>query len=428
MKKLLFILALNTLLYSISGKAQYVSTLAGNPIAGYTDGFGTAAMFYNPSDICIDGIGTIYVADTYNHKIRKITPLGEVTTFAGSTSGFADGITTEAKFSYPEGICIDQTGNLYIADMGNDKIRKITTSGIVSTIAGSTTGYLDGSGSTARFNSPKGICVDASGNLFVTDFYNHRIRKITAQGTVSTFAGANYGYVDGMGTAAKFIYPHGICIDAIGNMYVADTYNYKIRKITPEGLVSTVCGSTSGFADGDATTAQFNDAVGVGIYGLGTLYVADQRNHKIRKVNIATGEVTTVAGSTQGFADGIASEAQFNFPYAVRVDAAGVIYVADILNQEIRKFDTILGVIETSNQNTDAAIYPNPIKDILNIELSYVSKNASISIINLLGRTLYSQNINSLKTSLDIGNYSKGIYLLKIINNDKITTKKLILE
>ncbi len=330
-----------------------VSTLAGSGLAGSDDGIGTTAKFNGPNGLCADITGNIYVVEAYNHKIRKITPTGEVTTFAGSgIGGYVDGLGTASKFYFPFGICSDSSGNIYVADSGNNRIRKITPSGVVSTLAGSGPsgpgGYADGIGSSARFNNPCGVCSDSSGNIYVADTQNNRIRKITPSGVVTTFAGSGGGYLDGTGNAAQFGNPRGLCSDSSGNIYVADIQNYRIRKITPSGVVSTIAGSTpnssfEGYIDGTGIVSQFRTTSGVCSDSLGNIYVADSENQRIRKIN-STGVVSTFAGTT--ISEGIGSSARFNNPYGVCSDSSGNIYVADTHNNRIRKI-TPSGVVST---------------------------------------------------------------------------------
>jgi len=327
-----------------------VTTFAGSGTAGYADGTGTAASFNSPTGIALDSVGNVYVADSYNHRIRKISPTGIVTTLAGSdTIGYTDGLGTAASFHSPCGVAIDARGNVYLADAGNNRIRKISPTGVVTTFAGSgTAGYAEGSGTAASFNSPTGIALDGAGNVYVADSYNHRIRKISPTGVVTTLAGSGTGgYADGTGTAASFNWPKGVAVDGVGNVYVADQSNNRIRKVSPAGLVTSFAGSaTSGFADGLGTTASFDWPSGIAIDGTGNIYVADQGNNRIRKISPA-GVVTTLAGSEiRGFADGTGNVASFDSPGGVAVDGAGNVYAADQNNNRIRKISP-LGIVTT---------------------------------------------------------------------------------
>ena len=328
-----------------------VSTLAGST-QGYTDGTGTSAQFKYPTGVAVDGAGNVYVADQVNHRIRKITTSGVVSTLAGSgTPGNADGTGTSAQFNYPTGVAVDGAGNVYVADQGNHRIRKITTSGVVSTLAGSTYGYTDGTGTSAKFNAPFGVAVDGAGNVYVADQGNHRIRKITASGVVSTLAGSTYGYTDGTGTSAQFKYPNGVAVDGAGNVYVADQGNHRIRKITASGVVSTLAGSSQGYTDGTGTSAKFAYPTGVAVDGAGNVYVADEYNHRIRKIT-TSGVVSTLAGSSQGYTDGTGTSAKFKYPIGVAVDGAGNVYVADQSNHRIRKITLSAGSAETTETIT----------------------------------------------------------------------------
>ena len=209
-----------------------------------------------------------------------------VSTFAGSIFGDVDGMGTAAQLTYPRALTSDQLGNLYVTESasGVHKIRKITPNGMVSTLAGSTEGDADGVGSVAHFEDPRGITVDNQGNLYVADNGNDRIRKITPSGMVSTFAGSSYGDTDGMGTAAQFNQPTGITIDNYGNLYVADNNNEKIRKIVPSGMVITIAGSTRGYTDGTGVNAQFYKPYSIIVDSQANLFVSDSENHKIRKI------------------------------------------------------------------------------------------------------------------------------------------------
>ncbi|CAN1544636.1 Secretion system C-terminal sorting domain [Flavobacteriaceae bacterium] len=324
----------------ISSNAQGVSTFAGSGVAGYSNGTGIGAQFNNPTGVCIDASGNLYVADSDNNRIRKISQSGVVTTFAGSgIAGFANGTGTAAQFSSPNNVCIDASGNLYVADTNNNRIRKISQTGVVTTLAGSgTAGNINGTSATAQFNSPKGVCVDATGNVFVADFGSFRIRKITTSGVVTTLAGSDYGYADGTGTATLFRRPTDICVDTSGNIYVADREIHAIRKITQTGVVTTIAGAVlqQGNADGTGSNSRFSYPEGISIDALGNLYIADTFNNLVRKIT-PSGVVTTLAGSTQGYADGMGTAAQFARPKDVCIDMAGNVYVIDCFNYRIRK-------------------------------------------------------------------------------------------
>ena len=321
-----------------------VSTLAGTAgVGGTADGTGAAASFYEIRQIAVDASGNIYAPDNYptnENRVRKITRAGVVTTLAGgSTSGSSNGTGAAASFNVPTGAVVDSSGNIFIADMSNDLIRKITPLGVVTTFAGGVRGNLDGTGASAKFYFPSSLAIDAADNLYVADSYNNNIRKITTAGVVTTLAGSSTsGYADGTGTAASFSFVTGLAVDSNGNVYAADVNNNCIRKITPAGVVSTFAGSTtSGAANGVGSSASFNLPWGVAIDTSGNLIVADGGNNSIRLITPA-GIVTTIAGSTTaGSADGVGSNASFNSPWGVAVDTSGNVYVSDQGNFTIRK-------------------------------------------------------------------------------------------
>ena len=270
-------------------------------------------------------------------SLTSIAPASvQVTTLAGATKGYADGTGAAAQFNDPWGIAVDTAGNVYVADSGNNRIRKVSFTGVVTTLAGSTLGYADGSGATAQFSSPDGVAVDAAGNIYVADRNNNRIRKVSPTGVVTTLAGLIFGYADGTGADSQFKNLEGVAVDAAGNCYVADYGNNRIRKVSPTGVVTTLAGATVGYADGTGIAAQFSAPLGVAVDAAGNVYVADYGNNRIRKVS-PKGEVTTLAGSTAGYADGTGAAAQFDGPTGVALDAAGNVYVADVNNHRIRK-------------------------------------------------------------------------------------------
>lgn len=328
-------------------QAGVVTTIAGQAgVLGSADAVGTNATFRYPFGLNVDASGNIYVADTTNDEIRVIAPGGAVTTLAGSptTAGSSDGTGAAARFNSPSGLAFDAAGNAYVSDTGNNTVRKVTAGGVVTTLAGvaGTSGSSDGNGAAASFDQVAGIAADASGNLYVADSGNSTIRKITPAGAVTTFAGlaGNTGSQDGTGTGASFMYPSGVAFDHTGNLYVADTLNYAIRVITPAGVVTTLAGNPgfSGAADGNGAAATFNWPRALTVDASGNIYVADTFSDTIRKVTPG-GAVTTLAGTAgnAGSSDGSGASASFSNPSGIVVDAAGALYVSDTLNNTIRK-------------------------------------------------------------------------------------------
>lgn len=286
--------------------AGKLSLYVGRPtFAGVDDGTGTLAKFNGPAGIAVDASGNLFVADQNNNTIRKIAPGGVVTTFAGTPNvspGSTDG--SNALFNAPYGVAVDAAGNVYVSDTGNYTIRKITPSGVTSTFAGSATqqGQLDGTGTAANFSSPEGLAIDSVGNLYVADSLNCNIRKISPAGVVSTLAGPpvtpQCGAKDGVGAAARFIGPVGIAVAPSGNVFVADTNNSTIRKITPDGLVTTLAGHapSAGYVDAVGDSARFIQPVGLAVDGSEILYVTEAGGYTVRKIK-PDGTVTTVVGT-----------------------------------------------------------------------------------------------------------------------------------
>jgi len=419
-----------------------ITTVAGHVSAGSADGTGGAAQFDAPCGVAVDASGNVFVADAANCTIRKITPAGVVTTFAGSADviGTADGTGSNARFNHPVGVASDGSGNIYVSDSGNNTIRKISSAGVVTTLAGSAgvVGSADGTGLSARFSGPNGIAIDSSGNLFVADGENFTIRRITAAGVVTTIAGTPgvSGNADGAGAAAQFAYPVGIAVDASDNVYVADFANSNVRKITaagvvttiavpgvsytpfstgfpathyyasnpwgvaieasgnlvvteytldvvqqitPGGVISTVAGSygsplllgpIGGSSDGIGSAASFTKPTGVAIDTSGDIFVADYGNNTVRKI-ASGGVVTTLAGtlSSGGSSDGLATAASFKGPGGIAIDASGDLFVADTQNNAIRKitptgsvstYAGTAGVVGSSDGTGPAAQFSRP--------------------------------------------------------------------
>ena len=317
-----------------------VSTLAGaaDNRKGNVDGPALEARFGYPMGLALATDGTLYVVDDENMTVRKVAPDGRVATVAGTAGspGSADGAGPTARFSHPVGLALDASGTLYVTDADNCTVRKISPAGTVSTLAGTSgaKGTTDGLGGAARFNVPQGVAVDAAGTVYVADTENHTIRKITPAGVVSTLAGTarRKGSTDGIGPAAQFDHPAGLAVDASGAVYVADNGNHTIRKIAPNGTVSTLAGLARrhGGTDGPGGAARFLFPTGVAVDASGNVYVADHLNTTIRKIS-ATGEVTTLAGSTlrSGHLDGLGPAARFVGPFGIAAAANGTLYVSD---------------------------------------------------------------------------------------------------
>jgi sugar lactone lactonase YvrE len=344
-----------------------ISTVAGNGTSGYSGDGGPAAsgQLYFPVELALDRTGNLFIADRGNGRIRKVTPGGVISTVAGNgTQGFSGdgGPATSAELAGPCGVAVDATGDLFIADTSNQRIRKVTPGGVtpggvISTVAGNGTSGFGGDGgpaTSAQLAGPYGVTVDAVGNLFIVDVTNNRIRKVTPGGVISTVAGnGNQGYSGdgGPATSAQLYAPYGVAVDAAGNLFIADNGNQRIRKVTPGGVISTVAGNGTGGYRGDggpATSAQLLYPYGVAVDTAGNLFIADTGNNRVRKVTPG-GVISTVAGNgTQGFSGdgGPATSAELHYPEGAAVDTVGNLFIVDTSNSRVRKV-TPGGVIST---------------------------------------------------------------------------------
>jgi sugar lactone lactonase YvrE len=313
------------------------------------------SYFTFPTSVGTDSAGNLYVSDAQLQTIQKISTSGQVTLVAGATgqSGSTSGNGSTARFNQPGALAAAPDGTLSVSDTSNDLVRSITTGGDVTTLAGSAgvAGTVDGTGAAARFSSPTGIARDSGSNLYVADSLNNTIRKITSAGVVSTLAGTagTAGSADGTGTGASFKSPAGVAVDSAGNVYVSDTYNHTIRVIAAGGVVSTLAGQpgVSGTQDGTGSGARFNNPGGLAIGAAGEIYLADTGNSTIRKITPA-GVVTTIAGlpGIAGLMDGTGAYAWFNQPDGLTLGADGNLYVADTGNALIRQV-TLAGAVTT---------------------------------------------------------------------------------
>ena len=292
--------------------------------------------------------GLVYVSDSNNHCIRQVNSNGEVKTFAGGPeSGLADGSGAAARFFKPQGLAFDAEGNMWVVDRGNMAIRKISPEGDVTTFAGP---ERDAKGHSALAMA-SGVALDADGNVYITSSLNNSVVKIDTKGVRTTLAGGGpSGFRDGKGADAQFYLPEGIAVDADGQLYVADKFNHRIRRVSPDGVVTTFAGTgEAGHRDGAASEAQFSSPSGVAFDKKGALYVADSANHRIRRIT-PDGKVSTAAGSDEwGDADGKGPKARFKMPAAVAVDSVGNLHVVDSEDHRLRDI-TVIKVTRRSRQ------------------------------------------------------------------------------
>ncbi|MFE9296205.1 RICIN domain-containing protein [Streptomyces niveus] len=329
-----------------------ISTVAGTGVAGFKGDNEPAvsAQLNRPYGIAVDSIGTVYFSDYVNNRLRKITTDGKISTVAGAAVGYRgdDGPAASALLNAPREIAVDSAGTVYITDSANNRVRKITTDGTISTVAGTGTAGFGGDGgpaTKAQLNYPLGVAVDSTGALYITDHRNSRIRKVTADGNISTVAGSGVAGFKGDGEPAVSAHlktPYALAVDGMDELYIADAGNNRVRKVASDGTISTVAGSgVAGFRgdDGLATSAQLNFPLGVVVDSTGTLYISDYNNNRVRKV-AADGTISTVAGTgTAGYGgdDGPAASAQLNKPFGLAVDCVDTLYIADHLNNRVRK-------------------------------------------------------------------------------------------
>lgn len=416
---------------------NYITTYAGTGSAGYINGDTSVASFNKPFGICIDMVGNLFVADAYNHVIRKISISGQVSTYAGSgMAGYLDGEASQAKFNQPINICFDPEGNMYVSDFLNQRIRKISNTGMVSTLAGTgQAGLLDGLAMEAQFNYPRGICLDDTGNIYIGDSWNHRIRKISANGFVSTWAGGGNSigvqsvgdYVDGSDTSARFYTPCELSIDGENNIFVADAYNHRIRMIDPARMVTTIAGSgasgpnSGGFLNGSALEARFNTPTAVFIANDGNIYVGDGINQRVRKINNEL-LVSTFAGSGEtGFENGPDSLSTFNFPRGCTMDYnLNRLYVVDYNNHAIRivHLETSTGYKEIPGKSNEFHIYPNPSAGKIKLRFYLPVYDFNIKIYDISGKELRDEFYrNQTELNLNLTNFNPGCYFIRVFSD-----------
>ncbi|MCB9640587.1 MAG: hypothetical protein H6727_16945, partial [Myxococcales bacterium] len=321
-----------------------ITTFAGTGgagVVGTLDGAASSAKFWYPSDLSLDSLGNLYVVDAGGHRVRKIDTQNNVTTLAGNgpSYGYKDGAAIQALFKNPRGIASDSLGNLYVVDKGNYKLRVVDARRMVSSVAGSTWGYTDGNSNQAKFRDVGPSTIDTLGNVYLSD--SGIIRKVDKNGTVTTVSGdygSGPGYLDGPALQARFsVSIYGLAFNNKGELYIADSGNYRLRKLDLSANVVTVAGvGAGGYKDGPAMQAEFKSIRGLVFDSSGNLYIADSGNFRIRKLDLL-GNVTTVAGSSRGYKDGAAAQALFEFIDVLVFDSLGNLYISE--GKRIRKLD-----------------------------------------------------------------------------------------
>ncbi|MES2703093.1 MAG: T9SS type A sorting domain-containing protein [Bacteroidota bacterium] len=426
---------------SLSVSGQIIHTLAGNGTAGYSGDGGTAtlAQLNGPFGIAADAMD-VYIADRLNNCVRKINAGGIITTVAGNgTGGYAGdgGPATAAQLFNITGVAVDAGGNIYIADKSNNRIRKVNSAGIISTIAGNGTAGYSGDGRpaiAAAINAPRGVGVDGGGNVYIADAGSQRVRKIDGSGTISTIAGTGVAGFSGDGgpaVSAQLYGPYNIAIDAGGNIYIADVDNNRIRKISVTGIITTVAGNGAAGYSGDggaATAAALHKPIGVAVDTARNLFIADGWNARIRKVS-STGIITTIAGNgTPGYSGdgGGPADAQLNNPYGVAVRNNGSVFIADYANNRIR-FLTVPTEVNTGNTRLPGmALYPNPSSKNFTVEVSTpVTEMMRVLVVAMDGRIVAQTDAWS-NAPTRIAAEPEGVYLVKAITSWGVISKTIV--
>ena len=420
-----------------------IHTIAGGSVAGYGDGgMALSAELYGPGWVTKDASGNLYIADIDASRVRKVDATGIISTFAGTGIGGSTGDggpANAAQIYYPQSIDFDQSGNLFICDAGENVIRKVNTSGIISTVAGTagTAGSTGDGGpaSLSLLNIPVNLKVDQHNRIFICDRSNRKIRMIDTTGIITTIAGNGTAGNTGDGgpaTAAEITSPHGIDFDAAGNLYFADASNCVIRKITPSGIISTVAGTGSfGFSGdgGPATAAQFAFPCAIAIDPSGNIFVSDENNSCIRKID-ASGIIHTVIGvDTAGFAGdgGPANVAKMNLQYGISFDQAGNLYIADWGNHRIRKVIYNLSVIPVDMNADKFTVYPNPSKGMISVNVhTPTDMETEMSISDLTGKVLVTREIKTnspVPVNVDLPD---DLYIISVLLPEGRASKKVI--
>jgi sugar lactone lactonase YvrE len=444
------------LLTSIGARAQpsIISTIAGNGSYGYSGdgGQATAAKLSAPDAVAVGDSGAVYIVQSIDNVVRKIKPSGIIVTIAGNgTSGYSgDGAAaTMARLTSPADVAVDTAGNVYIADLGNNVVRRVSKTGIITTVAGSNmVGFSgdNGPATAAKLSSPAAIAVDTFGNLYIADLSNNRVRKVNAAGIITTFAGTGTSGFSGDGlaaTSAAISSISGIAADRLGNVFITDQVNNRIRKINATGIISTVAGmGTAGYSGdgGPATAAQFQYPNKIAVDTKGNLYVGDGNNNVVRKIGVNDTIYTFAGKDSAGYSGdgGIATNAKLSNPRGVAVDTSGKVYIADAGNDRIRRAvkKNIVFVQEIESVNP-ISVFPNPGKGefriIGDIDADVLNGPVQLSITNVAGQLIYKSVVpyhNGIINAHIMLNSDvpEGMYLLNVTAGAVSQVSRLIIQ
>lgn len=444
---------------TIVAHGQMISTYVGTGTQGYfgDGGAATDATLYNPSDVALDPAGNLYIADFYNNVVRKVSTAGIITTIAGTGMGSGSagggsfggdgGPATDALLNGPYAIAVDAAGNVLFADGYNHNVRKISPAGIITNFAGNHTAAYSGDGgqaTAAALNNPVGLAIDKVGNVYIADDHNHVVRRVTPTGIISTYAGNDTVGYSGDGSAAttaRLNNPIGLAIDSSGNLFIADDVNNNIRKVSPAGIISTYVGVTDtghGYTGdgGPATAARLSLPRHIACDRAGNLYISDLFNDVIRMVSASGSHtITTFAGiGTYGYSGdgGAATAAEFQSVNGVAIDTGGRVFIADVGNAMIRMVGPWTTAVNTvaSKGTMGIQITPNPLHNgncVVNLT-TYIYETVDIVITDATGKTVYAAPLTTNKPTALKLNVPAGIYWLTATAGKERTTSSIILQ